>query len=465
MVTKIQSLLKQPEGKTLEFKRDLSSRRNILRTLVAFANSAGGKLIIGVEDRTQKPVGVSDPLDQEERLCSMIADSIEPRLVPNIELVSLKDKTLLLVEVFLSNSRPHRIRTEGEAGVYVRLGSTNRQADPDLINEIKRSVDGIVFDELPNSQLSSNDIDLDAINSIFERKRRFSNQQLQTLKLLVEDQGRLVPTNGSLLLFGKDREQHFPDAWVQCGRFKGKTKADMLDHIEIHDHLPWAVEKMMAFLQKHAMRRSDFSELKRKDIWNIPITILREAIINAVVHADYSQKGAPVRLAFYDDRIEIDNPGLLLPGLTVDDLKQGVSKIRNRVIARVFRELELIEQWGSGLPRIFSEAKKLGLPIPEIQEIGMQVRFTVFHGASDIEDKVTSELGNKLGNRLGNKLGKTKEKILTQMKTNPKISATQLAKIIEISMTAVEKNIKQLREDGMIKRVGGTRGHWEVIDE
>ena len=330
MVTKIQSLLKQPEGKTLEFKRDLSSRRNILRTLVAFANSAGGKLIIGVEDRTQKPVGVSDPLDQEERLCSMIADSIEPRLVPNIELVSLKDKTLLLVEVFLSNSRPHRIRTEGEAGVYVRLGSTNRQADPDLINEIKRSVDGIVFDELPNSQLSSNDIDLDAINSIFERKRRFSNQQLQTLKLLVEDQGRLVPTNGSLLLFGKDREQHFPDAWVQCGRFKGKTKADMLDHIEIHDHLPWAVEKMMAFLQKHAMRRSDFSELKRKDIWNIPITILREAIINAVVHADYSQKGAPVRLAFYDDRIEIDNPGLLLPGLTVDDLKQGVSKIRNR---------------------------------------------------------------------------------------------------------------------------------------
>ena len=87
MVTKIQSLLKQPEGKTLEFKRDLSSRRNILRTLVAFANSAGGKLIIGVEDRTQKPVGVSDPLDQEERLCSMIADSIEPRLVPNIELV------------------------------------------------------------------------------------------------------------------------------------------------------------------------------------------------------------------------------------------------------------------------------------------------------------------------------------------------------------------------------------------
>jgi len=117
------------------------------------------------------------------------------------------------------------------------------------------------------------------------------------------------------------------------------------------------------------------------------------------------------------------------------------------------------------LPRIFSEAKKLGLPIPEIQEIGMQVRFTVFHGASDIEDKVTSELGNKLGNRLGNKLGKTKEKILTQMKTNPKISATQLAKIIEISMTAVEKNIKQLREDGMIKRVGGTRGHWEVIDE
>ena len=100
-------------------------------------------------------------------------------------------------------------------------------------------------------------------------------------------------------------------------------------------------------------------------------------VINALVHADYSQRGAPVRVVFLDDRIEIENPGLLLPGMTIEDMKQGASKIRNTVIARVFRELHLIEQWGTGVRRIFTEAQELGLPEPQIKEIGMRVRFIV----------------------------------------------------------------------------------------
>ncbi|MBN1547046.1 MAG: hypothetical protein JW902_10335 [Syntrophaceae bacterium] len=91
-----------------------------------------------------------------------------------------------------------------------------------------------------------------------------------------------------------------------------------------------------------------------------PLGILREAVINALVHSEYSQRGAPVRIAFFDDRIEIENPGILLPGLTIDDMRQGVSKIRNHVIARIFRELNLIDMWRSGIPRIFGEAKNLG---------------------------------------------------------------------------------------------------------
>ena len=94
-----------PEGKTLEFKRDLSSPKSLLKTLVAFANTAGGKLVVGIDDAKQI-VGVSNPLDDEERLCNLIADSIAPRLVPNVELLTVEGKTLLVVEVFCSNSRP-----------------------------------------------------------------------------------------------------------------------------------------------------------------------------------------------------------------------------------------------------------------------------------------------------------------------------------------------------------------------
>ena len=122
----------------------------------------------------------------------------------------------------------------------------------------------------------------------------------------------------------------------------------------------------------------NFLEIKRKDVWSIPLTMLQEVIINALVHADYSQIGVPIRLSFFDDRIEVENPGILLPGMTIEDVKSGVSKIRNRVIARVFRELDLIEQWGSGFRRILQEATDLGLSEPVIEEIGMRVRVTVF---------------------------------------------------------------------------------------
>jgi len=373
----IDQLLTQPEGKTLEFKRDLSSPKPFLKTLVAFANTAGGRLVIGMDDQ-RKVLGVVNALDDEERLCNLIADSIAPRLVPNVELITVEGKTLLVVEVFVSGSRPHWLKAEGpEHGVYVRLGSTSRQADQALIDELRRTAEGVAFDELPMPELSVDDLDMVAARKLFQGINTLDDQALRTLKLVTAYQGRRVPSKGAVLLFGKERTLHFSDAWVQCGRFIGTDKAAIFDHIDIHDSLPQAVDSIMLFLKKHAMRGADFSETRRKDVWSIPLTLLREAVINALVHTDYSQRGAPIRVAFFDDRIEIENPGILLPGMTVEDMRQGVSKIRNHVIARVFKELNLIEQWGSGVRRIFREAQELGLPEPQIVELGLRVRVVV----------------------------------------------------------------------------------------
>ncbi len=166
----ILELIKSVEGKTLEFKQDLSSPRNLLKTLVAFANTAGGRIVIGVKDKTRETLGIDNPLDEEERLCNLIADSISPRLVPNIEMTTVDSKTLLVIEVFLSNSRPHYLRSDGpETGVYVRLGSSNRQADRELIAELRRSVEGVAYDELPMPGLSIRDLDIDAAQAAFGR--------------------------------------------------------------------------------------------------------------------------------------------------------------------------------------------------------------------------------------------------------------------------------------------------------
>ena len=254
------------------------------------------------------------------------------------------------------------------------------------------------------------DLDFDAATTCFERHRKLVKKDLESLRLVARHQGHLVPTVGGMLLFGKDREMVFPDAWIQCGRFIGNDKADIFDHFDIHAHLPVAVERDMEFLKKHAMRGADFSELRRKDVWSIPLTILREAVVNAIVHADYSQRGAPVRIAFFDDRIEIENPGILLPGMTVEDMLQGVSKIRNHVIARVFRELALIEQWGSGVRRMFREAEALGIPEPEIIEVGMHLRFIVYLTESVVLPSEMRSSRDQVGTKL--KLNKEQIKVL-----------------------------------------------------
>ena len=373
----IHPLLLEPEGKQLEFKRDLSSPQNALKTLVAFANSAGGRLVIGVDD-ARRVAGVADPLTEEERICNLIADSIAPRLIPNVELMSIGDATVLIVEVFPSSARPHYLTKQGlEQGVYLRLGSSNRQAGPDWIAEAQRAAAGLVFDEQPMPELSVQDLDLQALSRWLGPSRALDDKALQTLKLLRTHQGRLVPTRGAVLLWGKERELHFPDAWVQCGRFRGADKVHIFDQQEIHAPLPDTLTEIELFLKKHAFKSARFGALQREDVWSIPLILLREAIVNALVHADYAQRGSPIRIAFFDDRIDIESPGILLPGMTVEDVRAGVSRIRNPVIARMFRELGLVEQWGSGVKRIFAEAVQLGLPSPSLVEIATGVRLSI----------------------------------------------------------------------------------------
>jgi predicted HTH transcriptional regulator len=129
--------------------------------------------------------------------------------------------------------------------------------------------------------------------------------------------------------------------------------------------------------QKHLTRESIIEGARREDRWSVPLVAVREALMNAIVHADYAQQGAPIRMALFDDRIEIENPGLLPFGLTIEDIMQGVSKLRNRAIGRVFHELHLIEQWGSGIQRMTSACQQAGLAAPRLEEIGMHFRVTI----------------------------------------------------------------------------------------
>ena len=166
---KIEHLLKLDESKTLEFKEDASVKEKVLATVIAFANTSGGKLVIGIEDKTKRILGVKNPYLEEERLSSLIADSITPRLLPTIEIIPYRNTHVIVIDVALSTVRPHSLSQKGPAqSTYVRMGSTNRLADASLLESMKRSIQAKTFDEEPLPHLKTDVLDLEAACQAFE---------------------------------------------------------------------------------------------------------------------------------------------------------------------------------------------------------------------------------------------------------------------------------------------------------
>ncbi len=431
-------LLKGSEGKTLEFKRDLSSPEPALRTIVAFANTAGGTLLIGVEDRTRRVRGVSTPLELEERLANLLTDNVIPRIVPEIEILSWRRTQVLAVHVYPSPTRPHYLERLGpEAGTFVRVGSTNRRADRELIAEMRRFVGGETYDEQPMPDLDSEAVDFRAASESFAEIRKLRTTDMETLRLIAPYQGRNVPTIGGMLLFGKDRHRFFPDAWIQAARFHGTNRSRIVDRVEIRSLPVSAIDEAIAFVEKHSIHGAEVIKTRRQEKWNLPPLAVREAVINAVTHTDYSQTGAPLRIAIFEDRLEVENPGLLPFGLTVEDLHRGISKLRNRVIGRVFNALGLVEQWGSGIQRMISACQDSGLPPPSFEEIGTRFRVTIY----------TERVGRPL-------LDDTDRAILDTLADDRGHLTSEIAKAIGLTPRATRTRLGKLVDRGLIREIG-----------
>jgi predicted HTH transcriptional regulator len=431
-------LLKHPEGKTLEFKRDLSNPDGALKTIVAFANTAGGTLVIGVEDRSGHVRGIADPLDLEERLANLISDHVAPRLVPEIEILPWRRTQVVAVQVHPSPTRPHYLGREGiDGGVYVRVGSTNRRADRGLIEELGRYARGEAFDEQPIPGLDSEALDFRAASESFAPVRKLARRDLETLRLVTDHQGRKTPTVGGILLFGHDRERQFPDAWIQAGRFRGADKSRIVDRLEIRSYPVRAIEEAIDFIEKHGLHGAEIGRVRRKERWSLPPVAVREAVINAVAHADYAQCGAPIRISIFDERLEVENPGLLPFGLTVEDLPRGVSKLRNRVIGRVFHALGLIEQWGSGVQRMTRACREAGLGPPQFEEIATRFRVTIS----------TERVGRPL-------LDETDQAILGTLAGDTGLLTNEIAKAIGLTPRATRTRLARLVGSALLREVG-----------
>jgi len=427
---KIERLLAQEEGKTFEFKENCRSLSKIVQTVVAFANTAGGTIVIGVRDKSKEVVGLSDALADEQRLSNSFADAIYPLLIPDIQLSAWRDRELIIITVPHALG-PYYVKSEGpENGVYIRLGSTNRRAGQEIIEELRRLSRNVFFDEYPCTEADSEALDFRAASELFsEVSRPLNEARMMNLGLIVPHGGKKIPSRGAILLFGKNRRSIFPDAVIRCARSKGTGTERFVDQLEINEYLPKAIEKVISFIERHTLQRAAIGRVRRVDLPEYPVQAVREAVINSVVHTDYALGGMDIKVAVFDNRIEITNPGFLPFGLTLEAALSGVSRLRNRVIGRVFRELKLIEQWGSGMGRMIAACREQGIRTPHFEEIGASFRVTLF--SEPVAEAITPEWLAPLMKHLSVQKEITTKQASQIWKTSDRTARTRLRSLVK----------------------------------
>lgn len=430
----LEELLAKPESKTLEFKENTHSLQKIVQTVIAFANTAGGTLLIGIKANTKEVVGLDNILQDEERIANVIADSVSPSLLPNLQFHSWRGRDVLMVTVPHSFA-PFYLKAKGETdGVYLRLGSTNGIADAALIAEIKRLKDHISYDQSPDMKLTPEDLDFNLSRKLFSSlNKTFTKSTAKTLELLVDHQEGQYPTRGGLLLFGKDRDQLLPDPLVRLARFEGITKTSVIDQAEMKSPLPLIVDEILAFIQRNTSLGAKIQTTRRENIPEYPPVAVREAVINSILHADYSTRRSPIQIAIFDDRLEITNPGPLPFGLSLETALSGVSQLRNKVIGRVFRELQLIEQWGSGLNRICDVCQQQHIKPPKFEELDHFFRVTLYPRTAKAAPVLSWHIP-----------------IIEHIDQNGKISAIEAEKLWKVTRRTATTRLKKMCQDGLL---------------
>lgn len=435
-MNQLDDLLIAHEGKNLEFKENAKSPLNIIKTVIAFANTSGGIIVIGVKDKNREPIGVENILQEEERLANIISDSIEPLLIPDIEIVNHKNKELLVINVpYLVG--PYYYKTAGlEKGIFIRLGSTNRIADKETISYLHRLAKQISFDEMPCVGASLNELDDDLILEILHPYyKNIAKNHYKSIGLVAEHQNKFFPTYGGILLFGKNRFKWFPDSIIRCVCFGGTTREKIIDQKDITNNLIQAIEECIKFIYRHSNLRAIIKTSRREDIAQFPTEAVREIAINSIVHADYAMKGSEIQIAVFADRIEFTNPGGLPFGQTIESALSGVSRMRNRVIGKIFRELKLIERLGSGLPRVIEIYRKQTSKMPIIEEINTHFRVTLFEVT--VHEKTKAEWETKL---------------IESLSKGESLSTKQIAVLWNVTDRTARTRLKSMVENGWIKR-------------
>jgi ATP-dependent DNA helicase RecG len=442
-------IITQGEGARVEFKT--SFQKEVIEALAAFANTQGGSVLLGVSD-SGAIVGVTIQAETVQGWVNQCKQATSPRLIPDVELVPIEGKTVAVLRVDEYPIKP--VACKGR--YFKRVGNANHQMTATEISDAHIKLINSSWDYHPDPEHAISSISpakVQAFAQAIDLKAPFE-AVLQKFELI--KQGR--PTFACHLLFSKN------DVFlstIEAGRFASQTI--IKDSITSLDTLIEQVQRIMDFMVKHINKAYIITgNPKREERWDYPMDALREIIINMIVHRDYrSSNDSTIKV--FDDRIEFFNPGELMDGLTVEKIKTGhyKSHLRNKQIASIFRELDLIEKYGSGVRRVIDTFVAYGLPEPEFEATQGGMAVTVF--MTTAKGTAPQQPDSKGVN--GGASKKTSEKILTAVRKNPTITIAELARITGVTTRSIERALTKLQQETRLIRVGHDKGgHWKVPD-
>lgn len=450
-----------PESRRIEFKEFFPKGDAVARTILAFANGAGGKLVLGVKDSPRKIIGISD--DQlfvlEEKISSHLFDLCSPTIIPEIYIQSAEGKNLLIVEIFPGSQKPYFLKSKSKNnGTYIRVGSSNRKASFEIIEELERQKRKISFDSVIVYEKFDVDKSLISFMKFFKKQSglKMDHEHLKNSGLIVCERDTEFPATAVVLLSDSSLKQRlFPYAKIECARFKGNNTNVFLDQVTIEGPVFSSSDLCMDFIKRNISLSSVIKDVYREDTWEYPVAAVREALNNAVVHRDYSILGSDIKVALFDNMLEITSPGPLPDTMPIEKLGSGRSEIRNRVLAPIFKKLKLIESWGTGIQRMKDEVSRypdIDLEFRET-EYSFQVCFlkkeSGKHGQS--QGRVKAESGQSQKSH-ASEMTQLSKNIIKLLKTST-MSKSEVASVLGLSGVTghLNRSFKMLLKEGFIQ--------------
>ena len=443
----IKSLAISGEGYNVDFNVRVPSKiREITLEICAFANSEGGYLLLGIDNH-----GKIHGLEIDNNTRSKIQDGIRD-ISPNIQVdlypVMVDDKKVWVLDVPSGKDKPYVL----SGAIYVREGANSQKlTTAEEIRSFFQTSNRIYFDAVPCSRFDVNK-ELDEDNFQYFRHESNLSGNISTYQVLnnlqvFDDSGTIK--NGGVLFFSKEPEKIFPHAVIHCVLFKGTTKVHIIDDKYYGGTLYNQYRQTEAWIKDKLKVSYIIEDMgPRKEIWEIPLAVFKEAIINALSHRDYYEQGAVTVVEIYDDRVVISNPGGLLLAVKKEFGTRSMS--RNPLIFGLFTRMNLVEQVASGIPRMRNEMNEAGLPEPA---------FTTDGGFFSVEFQRPDDSGTVNGTVNGTvKLKAINEEIVFELiKSEEGLSAPEIAERVGKSLRTTKRYLDTLKKSNKIEFRGAPK--------